>query len=79
MILEETKKVANFINNLHRTPKIVLKECIENVLKASEESYNNTLNDTQEYLEYLFSKHPIQVLKTIVKEQKKEGKNYNNE
>jgi hypothetical protein len=69
MISEEINHIVEFINNLNDTPKAVLKKCIKTTLVKSEIIYNDTLEKTQEYL---LSRNPVQVLKTINREQKRD-------
>jgi hypothetical protein len=73
MISNEIKHVAIFISSLHRTPKVVLKECIKHTLDSYIQTYNETLTEAQNYL---LTRNPIKVLKNITKEQKKEEKKH---
>lgn len=71
MISNEIEHVVTFINNLHRPPKVVLKECIQRILDLYTQTYNASLTEAQDYL---LTRNPIQVLKNINREQKKEDR-----
>jgi hypothetical protein len=74
MILEETKDILTSLESLSRTPKQTMKDCIKQTLVKSTITYNNTLQEAQDYL---LTRNPMKVLKTITKEQKKEDKKKN--